>query len=242
MIFNQGASGGMQTVWYGTCSTEATTAAKESTVTGFVLEEGSVLFLRASADQRVIGELTLDVSSTGAKTIYVNGKVTSSTNGLVWYGGETLVFVYDGTYWRHISGGGPSPQFMAATLSANTGMTFSSTFAYQTVPFNAHERDYDGTLSFDSTNHCINVTESGWYRMSGVIAANAPYYARIMAGSTILATVISNQSAHMSNAFGSQVFWLDANTQVSMELAKSTSTNPTVAGTRMTMLTVERVR
>ena len=232
----------MQTVWYGTCSTEAATAAKESMVTGFELEEGAVLFLRAAADQRVIDELTLDVSGTGAKTIYANGKVTSSTNGLVWHGGETLVFVYDGSFWQHVAGGQPAPSHMAATLSANTSMTFSSTFSYQTIPFNAHERVYDGCLTFNSSAHTIDIGESGWYCISGVITANAPYYARLMAGSTILANVTSNQSGYLSNAFGSQVFYLEANTKVSITLAKSTNTNPTVAGGRLTMITVERVR
>lgn len=229
-------------VWYSVCSTGASDAAKVAISTGFTLETGAVLFMRASADQRAIGELTLNVNATGAKTVYANGKVTSSTNGLVWHGGDTLVFVYDGTYWRHVSGGAPAPSYIAVRLSANTAMSFSSTYSYSNVPFNTLDVQYGGDITFYPASHYIAINEAGWYRISGNIAANAPYYAQLYVGGTILNTVISNQSAYLSNGFGSYVWYCPTGTQISIRLAKSTSANPTVGGERISMLTVERVR
>jgi len=91
-----------QTTWYGTCSTGPTTAQKAVVCADFVLETGafSVLFTKANT----AATPTLNVNSTGAKSIYIGGSTPNSTsNTLKWSANTLITFVYDGTYYRYIS-------------------------------------------------------------------------------------------------------------------------------------------
>ena len=88
--------------WYGTCSTAAGTAAKVVTCSGFVLATGARISVYCSTANSA-GAITLNVNSTGAKSVYVKGAATSSSNKLWWEVGTQLDFIYDGTYWRYIS-------------------------------------------------------------------------------------------------------------------------------------------
>ena len=87
---------------YGTCSTAAGTAAKTVALSDFVLGTGArvqVKFTNANTHTKA----TLNVNNTGAKAIYdQNGQITAEAiqaNGL-------YEFVYDGTVWRMLNGGG----------------------------------------------------------------------------------------------------------------------------------------
>lgn len=82
------------TVYYGTCNTTATTAAKTATIDGFVLEEGSRVLLKMQTNNSA-GSPTLNINNTGAKPISVPG----GTPNIYWSAGTVLEFVYDGTYW-----------------------------------------------------------------------------------------------------------------------------------------------
>ena len=84
----------------GVCSTAASTAAKVVTSANFALAAGaSITVYNTYAQTYYGGALTLNVNSTGAKTIKVAGVVTSSTNQLIWGPGSSITYVYDGTYW-----------------------------------------------------------------------------------------------------------------------------------------------
>jgi len=77
------------------CSTAASTAAKVASSTGYVLRANKYLFLNFSNTNSKQGAITLNVNSTGAKPIYINGEPSSSTNytlpsGVYWV-------YYDGT-------------------------------------------------------------------------------------------------------------------------------------------------
>lgn len=90
--------------WYGTSSTAATTAAKTSTITNFKLTPGAVVaILFSTANTYASGAITLNVNSTGAKTIYVNNAATSATNTLFWDVGDIVTFIYSGSYWYFVS-------------------------------------------------------------------------------------------------------------------------------------------
>ena len=85
----------------GVCATAAATAAKTVTSTNFVLAKGSsIVVYFNNANTFASDALTLNVNSTGAKTIYVGGAATSDSNLLLWSAGATITFTYDGTYWR----------------------------------------------------------------------------------------------------------------------------------------------
>ena len=79
------------------CSTAASTAAKTASLTGFQLKTGStvhVTFTNANSK----ASATLNINSTGAKTIKWNGQSLTATES-PWAAGECVTFVYDGYYW-----------------------------------------------------------------------------------------------------------------------------------------------
>jgi len=89
--------------WYGTSSTVATTAAKTSTIDNYVLTPGSLVSITFSTANTVTGSaITLNVNSTGAKTIYYNNAATSSSNTLLWDAGETVTFIYSSSYYYFV--------------------------------------------------------------------------------------------------------------------------------------------
>jgi hypothetical protein len=88
---------------YAACATASATAAKDSTLAGFSLVKGARVFVTFSNANTVAGALTLNVNSTGAKSIYNERGAVSSTNVAVFPSGVPIEFVYDGTYWRYVT-------------------------------------------------------------------------------------------------------------------------------------------
>ena len=117
--------------WYATSSTAASTAAKTASCAGFVLEPGAAVNVRFGYENTAASP-TLNVNSTGAKAIYANNSTTAAN--CKWMAGETVHFVYDGTYWRMANSVAINSlresvsncvergsSLSAAALSANTG-------------------------------------------------------------------------------------------------------------------------
>ncbi|WP_251353790.1 phage tail spike protein [Hominisplanchenecus murintestinalis] len=94
---------------YTTCSTSGSTAAKTASLTGFSLLTGArveVLFLNANTASNP----TLNISSTGAKSIYYrNGAIPANYI----QAGTVLELVYSGSYWRVV---GDLAQYQADVL------------------------------------------------------------------------------------------------------------------------------
>lgn len=113
--------------WYGTCSTTASTAAKISIITNFRLTAGALVCLNCTTDNTYTsGALTLNVNSTGAKTIYKGTSPTSSSNQLTWSSGDILTFIYSGVYWFYVgtsasSGGGSGTIAQTSALLKGDG-------------------------------------------------------------------------------------------------------------------------
>lgn len=176
--------------WYGECSSNATATAKTSTISNFVLTQGAVVVIQALAASTVENALTLNVSSTGAKTIYYKQAATSSTNPLKWAWGDVLVFVYNGANWRYVGGSsamdeGSLPIASTSTLggvkvgngfdvSADGTLSRNTSYSGNTVvaavvtdsgndPVIYHQSGYDETLgeSFDELYTETIVTGEG---------------------------------------------------------------------------------
>ncbi len=91
------------TIYGAYCTTEAATAAKVTSCTYYKANKG-YFELTIRYDNSSASALTLNVNSTGAKPIYINGEASSSTNytlpgGLyiVYYDGSNYYFNTDGT-------------------------------------------------------------------------------------------------------------------------------------------------
>jgi len=136
-----------------TSSTGASTAAKLAylSITGFSLVSGAVIPVTFSNANSVEGAITLNVNSTGAKNVYVNNAITSSSNSLTWTAGETLTFMYDGTQYR----------LLARDKAASGGGSISSSDINSPLEISNNKLGIDmSTLASSLTNSWGSITES----------------------------------------------------------------------------------
>lgn len=79
------------------CSTPSATANKVITFSGFELNKHCRCIINFENSNTAQSELTLNINSTGVKTIILNGEITSATNYNLTSGLYNAY--YDGTYW-----------------------------------------------------------------------------------------------------------------------------------------------
>ena len=84
-------------MWYGTSSTGANTAAKEVTCPGFTLVTGATIAVKFTYANTYNGQITLNVSGTGAKNVYDYGQFYDGYSRCAWDANRVMIFVYDGT-------------------------------------------------------------------------------------------------------------------------------------------------
>lgn len=120
-----GAAGKDGKMLYATCSTAAGTAAKVATLaSGSITLSSGVSVSVKFTYTNTVSSPTLNVNSTGAKTIRLNGAaLTSSAH--YWVAGAVVTFVYDGTYWN-ISDAGSLKKAEEAAKTATNYLGFSS--------------------------------------------------------------------------------------------------------------------
>jgi hypothetical protein len=93
-----GFDGGTAVKRYSTCSTSASTAAKTVTITSgnFSLGTGAEVTVKFTVTNTA-NNPTLNVNSTGAKSIYYNG---TNIPASALAANRVYKFVYDGSYWQ----------------------------------------------------------------------------------------------------------------------------------------------
>lgn len=112
---------------YGTCDTVAGTAAKVVTMPDFdTLLEGVTIHVKFThSNDAHVGNATLNVNNTGAKTIMRYGTTAAGTGASAsWNAGAVVSFTYDGTYWQMNDWVNTDTD---TTYSAGYGLTLSST-------------------------------------------------------------------------------------------------------------------
>lgn len=165
--------------WYGTSSTAAATAAKAVTCANFVMTRGALISVTFSTASTVAGAITLNVNSTGAKTIYYNNAATSASNTLTWTAGETLTFMYSGSYYYLVGrdkqqSGGSTPYFIVCNYSGTTStvdtitQTISGTSA-QTVTLGGVKYASSPTGPLSLSNNRVYCAEAGFVRVVGSV-------------------------------------------------------------------------
>lgn len=103
--------------WYGSCTTAAATQAKSVSIAGFnssSLADGVRVVVRFSNGQRYNGTPTLNVSSTGAKTIYT--RTSGPAGRYEWEAGQIVPFVYYSGSWYIEDGTHASPSIYGKTI------------------------------------------------------------------------------------------------------------------------------
>lgn len=91
-----GAAGADGQMLYATCETVSATVAKVATLAAgtLTLKAGATVAVRFTNANNAASP-TLNISGTGAKAIYTQG-----VRYAYWAAGATVIFTYDGTYWR----------------------------------------------------------------------------------------------------------------------------------------------
>lgn len=115
-------------IFYGTCSTGASTQAKTVSIDGITsYYEGLNLRILFSNDQTYNGVPTLNINSIGA----VNIRRVSGTNAAMyeWEAGEVLDLVYDGAYFVIIDGSIASTSYYGVTKLSESATSTSDALA-----------------------------------------------------------------------------------------------------------------
>lgn len=141
----------------GTSSTAAGTAAKVASSTNFALAAGVTVTVRFSNANTTTGAVTLNVNSTGAKTVYVNGAATSSSNQLIWAANANITFTYDGTYWRVDS----EPRSWYGTCSVAAGTAAKTATINEVVICKGTSVTLNMTNENTSASATLNVSSTG---------------------------------------------------------------------------------
>lgn len=84
---------------YGISSNNSNSAIRTSSISGFKLKEGGIVAIKFTTDINITNP-GLNISSTGAKPMYYRG--STLLRGTV-NAGDTVTFIYDGTYYHIIS-------------------------------------------------------------------------------------------------------------------------------------------
>ena len=79
------------------CTTDGATQAKVASMRGYVLQSGATFPITFANANSYNGVITLNVNSTGAKNVYINGGVSSSSNKTLPAG--TYLCRYNGSYY-----------------------------------------------------------------------------------------------------------------------------------------------
>lgn len=135
---------------YGTCSTTSATVAKTVALNGFVLATGAVVHVKFN-NTNLASNATLNVNSTGAKTIRMNNM--NVPPGVI-QGGTAYSFVYDGTYWQMTGGGG-------STVTTNGNTVLNNNFNNLTTA-----GKYFITTTTSTANAPKAVAASWWVEVS----------------------------------------------------------------------------
>lgn len=172
--------------YYGTCSTAAATVAKVVTCSGFVLETGATIVVKFT-NYNTGSSATLNVNSTGAKSIKMYG--TTATNTYMWRSGEAVLFVYDGSYWQMVGMGTATTTYYGLTkLSSSTSSTSTTVAATASAVKAAYDRNSWESISLDTAlalaDGGTGATTAAAARTNLGITATSLYNGTLSSGST----------------------------------------------------------
>ena len=114
---------------YGTCYTDATTAAKTVSISHFLLLVNGIVSVRFTKAISV-DNATLNVSGSGAKPIFINGAALQK--GLI-KAGMTATLQYDGTNWNIISTMGLGQSTTPSSLYVDMGLPSGTLWAVANI-------------------------------------------------------------------------------------------------------------
>lgn len=155
-------------IFYATCDTEGGTQEKVCTIEGLTeLKIGDIFIITFVNSHTYNGAPTLNINGFGAKTI----RRTNSANAVryQWNVGQTLTFVYDGTYMQTVNNGIATTTYYGLTKLSSSITSTSSGTALTPAGINAFSQHlvtgvglYDATATYsvgDRMRYSYNVYE-----------------------------------------------------------------------------------
>lgn len=159
------SAGGNTSVWVGSSDTAAGTRDKAVTVTGVTqYKTGDVFVITFTNAQDYNGAPRLNINSLGAKT--VRKLVGTNASRYQWQAGETLIFVYDGTYMLAVNNAFATAGYYGLTKLNTTCTSTTSTQALSASTLNVYsERMIAGVelYSADATYEVGDKVRYSWY-------------------------------------------------------------------------------
>ena len=152
------------------CETDGATQAKVASMKDFVLSTGVSFLVTFKNENTYNGKVTLNINNTGAKNVYLNGSVTSSTNKtiragtyLCWYSGSAYYIDLGWEVYRsrqsQITGRASDLQAFSCTTAAATVAKTVSHFAYSLSTRSEILVYFSNTNT--ATNPTLNVNGTG---------------------------------------------------------------------------------
>ena len=176
---NAGGGGGAQ------CDTAGNVQAKVATMDGFVLNTGVTFPITFANANSYDGKITLNVNSTGAKDVYINNAVSSSTNKTLNAG--SYICWYDGTNY-YIDTGYAVTQARNAGLATIAGavsigsvISDLNDFLEENVTYARCTNDRTSNMPSGEVSGTVSVSSTGSYVSSGTYYAT---YEQIFEGAT----------------------------------------------------------
>ena len=215
------------------CSTAKNTAAKLATCSNYVLTDNTYTHVIIAYANEAQSELTLNINSKGAKPIYINGTISSSSNYTLPAG--TYIVYYDGSAY-HFRTDGVIPGKVKDATTVN-GLTVQTA-----VPKNAVFTD---TKSFTIT---ANANDDDVIVLSGTNGTNAvsytathaktfgnntePYTVKYSSGNTVTSITGSGASGTIKipqitvDEYGHVRYGADESVSITMPTVPTTLKNP----------------
>ena len=163
---------------YATCSTAKGTTAKVATitpaVTGWTLYTGATITVKFT-NENTASTPTLNINSTGAKTIKTYSGGALSADEYKWKAGSTFTFTYNGTYWlmqdstvaTRMTSAESSISQNASNIAlkvSKDGVISSINQSAETVKIQASKVEIDGTAIFNAISDDVDdaITDKGY--------------------------------------------------------------------------------
>lgn len=150
------------------CTTAADTAAKTATCTNYYLLSNSYLHIVIQYTNTKASALTLNVNSRGAKSIYINGTASSSTNYnlprgsyIVYYDGSKYYFRTDGKLTANITGDAGTVNGHTVATDVPSGALFTDTVTTATTTGSGN-----AVTSISASNGALTVTKGSTFLTS----------------------------------------------------------------------------
>ncbi len=201
---------------YGTCSTAAGTAAKTVSIDSFQLTADAMIAVKFTSGSTAASP-TLNINGTGAKYIYQNGDIARS---LTINAKQTVLFIYDGSYYRMIDIPLPNPTKVSSLVigssTASGSGSFAQGFSCEASNSYSHAEGTGATASGNSshaegTNAIASglfshaeggyTTASGSYSHASGYHTTAPSYSFVIGKYNKTLTAASSESSSIGDAF-----------------------------------------